>query len=171
MHVRRSLPDNEAFPDAADAFDELIEAVTPFAVAEAPEQAVRVETPGFPTTFADAIVPVQVLSLDGQWLDVTGRRACPARPAAWLSVEPGVLVKAGMSGSPIIGPDGAAMAAVSTGSINPIIREMLPAHITRALGPVEPVLGPPGPMTGAPLRLARHRAAGAPRPRKRPEPS
>ena len=91
------VPDDQVFPDEADAFNELVDAVTPFAVAEAPERlcATRL-APGFTIkTFADANVPVRVLSLDGQWLDGTGRRACPTRPAAWLSLELGVPIEAG----------------------------------------------------------------------------
>ena len=51
---------------------------------------------------------------------------------------------AGMSGSPIIGSDAAAIALVSTNDGGPIILEMLPVHMARALS----VSAPPK-MTGA----------------------
>jgi hypothetical protein len=149
-------PDSQIFSDEAHAFDELVDSVTPFAVADAPEQELKVhveprgrfafasgasetvELPDFTfQRFADATGPVRVLSLGGQWLDVTGRRAggrAPLAPSPWLSVEPGGLLDGGMSGSPIIRPDGAAMALVSTNDGGPIIREMLPVYMTRALG-------------------------------------
>jgi hypothetical protein len=38
-----------------------------------------------------------------------------------------------MSGSPILSPDGGAIGAVSTGNMNPILTETLPAGLLRAI--------------------------------------
>ena len=85
--------------------------------------------------------------------------ATPSRAdaqAAWDALEKALTIGAkthcegdcrldvGMSGSPIIGSDAAAIALVSTNDGGPIILEMLPVHMARALS----VSAPPK-MTGA----------------------
>jgi len=132
-------PDGQVFLDEeAAAFDELVDGVTPLAVGKAPAQESKTVTLSPELRFrryAEAIAPARVLSLDGQWLDVTAKQVERARssPSLRLTVEPATLIKGGMSGSPIIGPDGAAMAVISTGNFGPIILEALPAQMARAL--------------------------------------
>ena len=67
-----------------------------------------------------------MLSLDGEWAEctVTAFRK-------WLSVDQGELVVGGMSGSPILSPDGRAIGLMATGEQNPILKENLPRWFFR----------------------------------------
>jgi hypothetical protein len=49
----------------------------------------------------------------------------------WLSVDQGELVGGGMSGSPILSPEGRAIGLMSTGEQNPALQENLPTWFFR----------------------------------------
>jgi hypothetical protein len=71
----------------------------------------------------------QMLSLDGRWFACTvksqGGRAAVEQPEAPIEF--------GMSGSPILGPDGRAVAVVSSGeAANPLLADVLPGWLLRA---------------------------------------
>ena len=101
---------------------------------------------------------VWLLSLDGRWFS---SRARSLGKALWLegAAEP---IQAGMSGSPVVSPDGAAIGVVCTaastteddhergGGPNPELAAQLPAWLLRDLG-----------HTSIALRLAEHVSAPA----------
>ena len=91
-------PDGQHFPDQYDAYEMFAERLAPFIVSDLP--GVKVES------------SAMVLSLDGQWL------ACSAQNFGGdgaLMIR-GAPIIGGMSGSPIITPDGSAVAVISISS-------------------------------------------------------
>jgi len=64
----------------------------------------------------------RVLSLSGEWMDCTVTAS-----RKWLTIDQEELVANGMSGSPILSPEGRAIGLMSTGEQNPILRANLPA--------------------------------------------
>jgi hypothetical protein len=104
-------PDNQALPDEADDYGELVDAAVPLSVADAPKQ-------------GPAIHPALLLSLGGEWVECTVERN-----RAWLRVVQEGLVKGGMSGSPILSMSGKAIGLMSTGSLNPVLVDALPPRI------------------------------------------
>jgi Trypsin-like peptidase domain len=79
--------------------------------------------------------PARLLSLDGQWLDCTVQNN-----GRFLTVRQGnQLIKPGMSGSPIVNADGAAIGLVSTSgdggdsNVHPSLADCLPAWLSRKL--------------------------------------
>jgi hypothetical protein len=123
-------PDNQALSDEADHYDALMDSVLPFAIADAPVQGSE------PRTFGEHRVeiptpgegPARVLSLEGRWLE-----ARVTRHGIWLTFEPKEFVVGGMSGSPIVAANGAAVGVVSTDDKNPVIADCLSAHLVRSL--------------------------------------
>lgn len=123
-------PDNQALSEEADAYEELVASATPLAIADAPKMGrerkqlpygydlFEVDTPGRGSAY--------LLSLDGEWLKCTVTRRGPG-----LSVEDEGLVAGGMSGSPIMSMDERAIGLVSTGGLNPVLRDNLPAWFFR----------------------------------------
>jgi hypothetical protein len=101
-----------------------------WAVADAPPQGFEL------LTFDDRQVknptpgegPARVLSLQGHWLDgrVT-RRSC------WLAFEPAISFVSGMSGSPIVSPDGRAIGVVSVAGLSPVLIDTLPPRLLRSI--------------------------------------
>ena len=82
--------------------------------------------------------PARVLSLDGRWHDGRVRRF------GVLTFEPEDLVVSGMSGSPILNAEGAAIGVVSVSSMSPVIVDSLSARLVRDIlaangAPVEEV--------------------------------
>jgi hypothetical protein len=69
-----------------------------------------------------------VLSLKGHWLDgrVT-RRGC------FLAFEPAELFVGGMSGSPIVSPEGQAIGIVSVDRLSPVLIDTLPPRLLRRI--------------------------------------
>ena len=103
-------PDNQELSREADAYDQLVGAVTPLPVADAPVQGSELKTLGehqvaIPTPGEGQ---AQVLSLKGRWLKghVSRRGDC-------LEFAPAKYFVGGMSGSPIIDATGAAIGVVS----------------------------------------------------------
>lgn len=79
-------PDNQELSEQADAYDALVDAMTPLPIADAPEDG-----------------PAWLLSLDGKW------NRCRVRHGngpLWIT-DAAAGIKGGMSGSPIITEDGA----------------------------------------------------------------
>ncbi len=76
----------------------------------------------------------QMLSLDRRWF---GCQVKSLGRAAWVE-KPESPIEPGMSGSPIVGPDGKAIAAVSVsdqhgeGGPNPLLNDVLPGWLLRA---------------------------------------
>jgi len=73
-----------------------------------------------------------VLSLDGQWRHCTVQNG-----GRFLMMVQGELVESGMSGSPIVNDDGAAIGVVSTGgdgfNLNPSLTDCLPQWLLRTM--------------------------------------
>jgi hypothetical protein len=67
----------------------------------------------------------RLLSLDGKWLDCS-----VVRYGRGLSVVNDDLVRSGMSGSPIVMAD-QAIGLISTGRLNPVLKDCLPAWFLR----------------------------------------
>jgi hypothetical protein len=94
-------PDNQRLFDEAEAYEAFVGSLTPFSIADVPEQS-----------------QVWLLSLEREWL------SCQARYVPWvngpflLSTDP-KNIKGGMSGSPIVSDTGAAVGVVCLGSNQP----------------------------------------------------
>jgi hypothetical protein len=87
-------PDNQELSEQADAYDALVDAMTPLPIVDAPEDG-----------------PAWLLSLDRKW------HRCRVRHGngpLWIE-DSTAGIKGGMSGSPIITEDGAAIGVVSIG--------------------------------------------------------
>lgn len=111
-------PDGQVLWDEADAYNELMEAATPVAIADAPENG-----------------PAWLLSLDGNWFPCAVRTG--ERGPLWLSGA-AERIKGGMSGSPIVSADGMAIGIVCTGNggamadgPNPRLVDCLPGWLLR----------------------------------------
>jgi hypothetical protein len=125
-------PDCQDLYEAFEAYEDLLASMTPLSIADAPAQgeeliklpygdeSMKCATPGYGTA--------QILSLDGGWFECAVKRW-----GMWLSVEDESLVKAGMSGSPIV-CNGRAIWVISTGGHNPVLVDTLPARFLRELG-------------------------------------
>lgn len=125
-------PDDQVLPDQAEAYQQQLMNVTPFAAADAPKQGTervkgysgrglkyasfKVPTPGQGTAL--------VLSLDGKWIECAVERRGP-----WLWIAHDKMMKGGMSGSPIVSAAGEAIGVISTGSLNPVLVDALPPRI------------------------------------------
>jgi hypothetical protein len=108
-------PGNQELHREADAYQKLTASMQPLAIVGAPVQGR--ETPGHGSAL--------LLSLDGQWLEVRVEHR-----HEWLSIEPEKAVVPGMSGSPIIWPEGGgAIGVVSTAEYSPVLTESLPPRI------------------------------------------
>jgi hypothetical protein len=123
-------PDDQALPEQAEAYEALVEQTVPLTIGDAPKQgAKRVQLPVGNGSF-DVATPgrgdAHALSLDGKRLTFT-----VTRTGMWLAVDDGKFIKAGMSGSPIISPDGHAIALISTGPQNPVLVDCLPTRFLR----------------------------------------
>ena len=119
----------DSFPEEADAYDELVEGLTPLAVADAPKQGVELLTLSgghqikSPTSGEG---PAFVLSLDGRWCE-----GQVERHSGWLAFKPEKLFVSGMSGSPILDANGAAIGVVSIDCASPVIVDSLSARLVR----------------------------------------
>jgi len=112
-------PDGQELSDEAEAYDQLVDNVEPFIVADAPAQ-VESATP--------SEGPARVLSLDGEWLDVRLQRR-----GNHLLVQPEKLIVAGMSGSPIVSLADEAIGLLSTSNIGPVLVDSLSASLVRGI--------------------------------------
>jgi hypothetical protein len=112
-------PDNQALSRQADAYDRLVKAMEPMAVADAPAQGVELVPGG---------AAARVLSLGGEWIE--GR---VLRRGGWLKFQPPETFVSGMSGSPIINTAGAAIGVVSVDHMSPVIVDSLSTQIMRAI--------------------------------------
>jgi hypothetical protein len=128
-------PDSQALPMEWEAYLQLLATMQPLTIADAPAQTrtyEKFEGGEYPID-RPGKGPVRLLSLDGSWV------AAQAERREWrLWVAPAELVAAGMSGSPIVDPAGAAIGIVCSGSssdacLNPVIVERLPAWLLRNL--------------------------------------
>jgi hypothetical protein len=113
-------PDNQELSDEADAYEALVDAARPLAIADAPAQDVNDLTPGKGEA--------RVLSLDGRWLD--GR---VERRGGWLVFFPKNYIKSGMSGSPIIDRAGKAIGVVSVDIFSPALIDALSTGLLRSI--------------------------------------
>ena len=125
-------PDRHALNEEAEWYEELVNSVTPFLIADA-------ELHG----------QVQLCSLDGRWFECQMERV--ADGPIWLeqAVEP---IQPGMSGSPVCRKDGWAVGILSVsagepdeacyeGGPNPVLMRSLPAWFLRKLDrPITPCL-------------------------------
>ena len=126
-------PDNQELSDEADAYEELMASMTPFVIGDAPKQGREFKQPQLYSN--DVTIdgfwhdtpgqgPARLLSLDGQWIDCS-----VTRMGSNLSVDQGVV--SGMSGSPIVSPDGRAIGLISSGPYNPVLKESLTPRFLR----------------------------------------
>ena len=87
-------PENEAFSDECDAYQALVENITPLRIADVREES-----------------SAQLLSLDGEWFGCKVQHN--GGPFWFTDAAKGIL--SGMSGSPILAEDGSAIGVVSVG--------------------------------------------------------
>jgi hypothetical protein len=95
-------PDNQALFEEAKAYEALVESAQPFTIADAPE-----EGPGW------------LLSLDGKWFGCTVGYIKHVDGPLYISNTQQPIAD-GMSGSPVISDDGAAIGIVALGSSTPL---------------------------------------------------
>jgi len=123
-------PDNQALSDEADAYDQLLDGMETLAIADAPAQGSETLTIGDmqverPTAGEGS---ARVLSLKGKWLE--GR---VHRRSSWLEFQPERHFVGGMSGSPIIDANGAAIGVVSVDRLSPVIMDSLSVGLVRTI--------------------------------------
>jgi Trypsin-like peptidase domain len=135
-------PDNQELSDEADAYDRLVDGMAALAVADAPAQGVKlVKRPALGDLEAETFkVPTpgegsaRLLALDGRWFECRVRHT---GGGLWLH-ECKQPIAGGMSGSPVLDKDGAAIGVVSVaggvsgepllqGGPNPNLTRDLPA--------------------------------------------
>ncbi len=114
-------PDNQELCDQADAYDALVEKAATLSVAEVPKDS-----------------RVWLFSLDGKWFPCKVRDSRHAWGSVVISTPSGNIV-GGMSGSPIVRSDGAAISVVSIGSshgqhVNPRLASDLPGWLMSTAG-------------------------------------
>ena len=125
-------PDNQGLYEQAEAYEELIAATKPLRIADAPRQErhrvgqIRdIRTPGH--------VLGRVLSLKGTWIE-----CAITRRAALLSIDPPDVIVGGMSGSPVISPEGRAIGLISTDNWCPVLKDCLPARVMHFFSTIDP---------------------------------
>jgi hypothetical protein len=127
-------PDNQQFPDEAQDYCRLTESATPFALRKLGFRRQRHRLPDGQIMSGPrkAVSEALMLSLDGEWFSCW---ITSAGRALWIedAAQP---IRSGMSGSPIILPDGSAIGVmcVSTereGGPNPALFASLPAWLVR----------------------------------------
>jgi hypothetical protein len=108
-------PDCQAVSDEHGEYEAFLSALPPFDIAAPPPRG-HLHMPAFDADdppawrwLGEVFFPGRVPSLDGQWIECNVRRL-----GGPLGIEPGKLVKSGMSGSPVICATGAALGVVST---------------------------------------------------------
>jgi hypothetical protein len=110
-------PDSQELSEPADAYKALVESVTPLVIVDLPLKRERIKVK------AALEGKARLLSLDGRWFRCT---LWASSRALWIkdAAEP---IVGGMSGSPILNDDGAAVGiiCVATGP-NPLIARQLP---------------------------------------------
>jgi hypothetical protein len=120
------VPDSQVYGEQADAYEELIDIVTPFQIGDAPKQG----TKRIRARHSDQTVPTPgqgaalILSLEGEWVECSVKR-----DGAWLAIQQEQLVEGGMSGSPIVSMAGHAIGLISSGSRSPVLLEALPPRL------------------------------------------
>jgi hypothetical protein len=123
-------PDNQALSDEADAYDHFVDGLEPFTVADAPAQGLERAMSG--DFQIEHLAPgrgvARVLSLDGRWLDGKVQRR-----GGLLAFEPEDFFVGGMSGSPILDANGAAIGVVSVDIMCPVIVDSLSARLVRSI--------------------------------------
>jgi hypothetical protein len=123
-------PDNQSLGDEADAYDELMNSMATLPIADAPAQGTELVTLSSGDQFEN-VTPgegfARVLSLEGDW-----RKGRVLRRDNALSIEKELFV-CGMSGSPIIDANGAAIGVISTDQMNPVIVDSLSARLVRTM--------------------------------------
>jgi hypothetical protein len=127
-------PDDQEFSDDHHAWAAFVGALPPFDVAWPPVRQ-RMRPSGWteddPPNFTpgEAKFAARVLSLEGEWVDV---EAAHCGGGIWLT--PSSAVCGGMSGSPLIGLDGAALGVISTNNVCSPLAAGLPGWLIRQLG-------------------------------------
>ena len=123
-------PDNQALSDEADAYEQLLATMQPFAIADAPamgSQLLRLGSGKFGGEIENPTPgegPARVLSLDGVWIEGKIERR-----TNWLTFEPEGAFAPGMSGSPIVSLAGEAIGVVSMNNGGPVLVDNLPELI------------------------------------------
>jgi hypothetical protein len=128
-------PDNQELGDEARAYDVLTGDVEPFAIAETwPQEFQHLELSNGRTlsTPEQTPGPVHVLSLANQWRSATAQRLLDKLLFMEASGNEDHLIQGGMSGSPILNADGAAIGLVSSTMARSLLLEALPRRL--ALG-------------------------------------
>jgi hypothetical protein len=127
-------PDNQELSDEHTQYEAFLSLLPPFDIAAPPPRG-RLRVPAFDADdppawrrLGEVSFPGRVLSLDGQWIDCNVRRLGGA-----FGIEPGKLVKSGMSGSPLISATGAALGVISTSNWAAVLADSLPGWLLRAL--------------------------------------
>ena len=132
-------PDNQDLSEQADSYDRLLEGMASLVVADAPAQGTEL------LTFGDLRVEnptpgeglARVLSLKGRWHE--GRAT---RRSGWLAFAPEKFIVSGMSGSPIVDANGAAIGVVSSRS-SPVILDSLSTQLARSIVAVSGAISAP----------------------------
>jgi hypothetical protein len=125
-------PDNQALFDQAEACEEFLADKVALKIGDAPKEGYEQEILSPPggssftlTVKTEGRGTARLLSLDDQWIECRVERG-----ERWLSVVEEGLVASGVSGSPIVMAD-RAIGLISTGGLNPVLKDCLPAWFFR----------------------------------------
>jgi hypothetical protein len=121
-------PDNQVY-EQAEAYDELVDNAVALSIARLSYTRERHQLPDGKKFFGQpsAETEVLLLSLDGHW--VPGRARTTGN-RLWLK-QGANSIQSGMSGSPILLPDGRALGAVSSNELHPLLTGNLPGWMLR----------------------------------------
>ena len=126
-------PDHQACPTEADAFAALIDAAVPLGLGRLSFSRARSLGPdgtAFEGPLGEAESDAWVVGLDGRWLRC--RVKSPRAKALWV-VSGAEGIRSGMSGSPIVAPDGRGIGVVcGEGGPNPYLPASLPGWLAAA---------------------------------------
>jgi hypothetical protein len=117
-------PDRQIFYNEAAAFDALVASIAPLPIADGPAMR-RIATTTGVVTWEAGKGEVCVLSLDGRWRTYQIERCGDGFAVLNDVYQPG------MSGSPVLNSEGAAIGVVSTAEMSPILFDVLPAGLLR----------------------------------------
>lgn len=132
-----AAPNAQAFPAEAGNYGALVAQRTPLRVADLPMERKPTTQPGVDSDAATLDPaewkgPGRLLALDGQWFDcrlrATGR-------SLWIE-EKAQAFAGGMSGSPIVDLDGAAVGVLCSSGANPLLVRQLPGWLLEEIVPI-----------------------------------
>jgi hypothetical protein len=121
-------PDDQALPDEADGYDELVDNAVPLPVGDLVFTRRPSKMKGNPREPWEAHAEVFLLTLRGRWISAQASSLGITRPGhtLWFDPDP---TEGGMSGSPIVTADGKAVGVVGSSAVNSLLMAVLPGWL------------------------------------------